>query len=195
MLPGFAADPSAARPRADRVIAAAGRLAAGLAAALGIAAPLHVHVAGQPQSAPHVLGGAWALAGIAAWCSGASRRSAALGAAWLGLAAGLWAGVSLGATPIDAAIVCLAAIAVLVHDRNVNTPPSELLGHAAELDSSGKPVPAPLAKKIGDMRKQVEEQRSYIARKEKERDDAVAHFDDELAHYRSLKPGDTADRR
>jgi len=72
---------------------------------------------------------------------------------------------------------------------------AELLGHAAELDSSGKPVPAPLAKKIGDMRKQVEEQRSYIARKEKERDDAVAHFDDELAHYRSLKPGDTADRR
>ena len=45
------------------------------------------------------------------------------------------------------------------------------------------------------MRKQVEEQRAYIARKEKEKDDTVAHFDDELAHYRSLKPGDTADRR
>ena len=133
MLPGFAADRPAARPRADRAVAGVGRLAAGLAAALGVAAPLHFHVAGQPQSAPHVLGGAWALAGIAAWCSGASRRSAALGAAWLGLVAGLWAGVSLGATPIDAAIVCLAAIAVLVHDRNVNTPPSELLGHAAVL--------------------------------------------------------------
>lgn len=72
---------------------------------------------------------------------------------------------------------------------------AELLGHAAELDSSGKPVPTLLAKKIGDMRKQVEDQRTYIARKEKERDDTVAHFDDELAHYRSLKPGDTADRR
>jgi hypothetical protein len=72
---------------------------------------------------------------------------------------------------------------------------AELLGHAAELDSSGKPVPPPLAKKIGDMRKQVEDQRSYIARKEKERDDNVSHFDDELAHYRSLKPGDTAERR
>ena len=73
---------------------------------------------------------------------------------------------------------------------------AELLGHAAELDSSGKPVPPPLAKQIGDMRKQVEEQRAYIARKEKERDDTVAHFDDELAHYRSLKPGgETAERR
>lgn len=72
---------------------------------------------------------------------------------------------------------------------------AELLGHAADLDSSGKSVPPPLAKKIGDMRKLVEDQRTYIARKEKERDNTVAHFDDELAHYRSLKPGDTADRR
>ena len=72
---------------------------------------------------------------------------------------------------------------------------AELLGHAAELDSSGKPVPQPLAKRIGDMRKQVEDQRTYIARKEKERDDTIGHFDDDLAHYRSLKPGDTADRR
>jgi hypothetical protein len=71
---------------------------------------------------------------------------------------------------------------------------AELLGHAAELDSSGKPVPTTLAKRIGDMRKQVEDQRSYIARKEKERNDTVAHFDDELAHYRSVKSGTEADR-
>jgi hypothetical protein len=72
---------------------------------------------------------------------------------------------------------------------------AELLGHAAELESSGKPVPPPLAKRIGDMRKQVEDQRTYIARKDKEREDTIAHFDDDLAHYRSLKPGDTADRQ
>ena len=72
---------------------------------------------------------------------------------------------------------------------------AELLGHAAELDSNGKPVPTTLAKKIADMRKQVEEQRTYIARKQKERDDIVAHFDDELAHYRNVKSGNGADRR
>jgi len=72
---------------------------------------------------------------------------------------------------------------------------AELLGHAAELDSNGKPIPANLAKKIADMRKQVEEQRTYIARKQKERDDTVAHFDEDLAHYRSLKEPQEAERR
>lgn len=72
---------------------------------------------------------------------------------------------------------------------------AELLGHAAELDANGKPVPAILAKKIADMRKQVEEQRTYIARKQKERDDTVGHFDEDLAHYRSLKEPQEADRR
>ena len=72
---------------------------------------------------------------------------------------------------------------------------AELLGHAAELDSSGKPVPPTLAKRIADMRKQVEDQRGYITRKETERDQTVARFDDDLAHYRSVKSGDGADRR
>jgi len=72
---------------------------------------------------------------------------------------------------------------------------AELLGHAADLDSNGKPIPANLTKKIADMRKQVEEQRTYISRKQKERDDTVAHFDDDLAHYRSLKEPQEADRR
>lgn len=72
---------------------------------------------------------------------------------------------------------------------------AELLGHAAELDANGKPVPANLAKKIADMRKQVEEQRTYIARKQGERDDTVAHFDEDLAHYRGLKGSQEADRR
>ncbi|HKE46787.1 MAG TPA: DUF4124 domain-containing protein [Rhodanobacteraceae bacterium] len=72
---------------------------------------------------------------------------------------------------------------------------AELLGHAAELDSSGKPVPTTLAKRIADLRKQVEDQRSYIDRKQKEREDTIAHFDDELAHYRSLKDKIEADRR
>jgi hypothetical protein len=72
---------------------------------------------------------------------------------------------------------------------------AELLGHAAELDANGKPVPTALAKKIADMRKQVEDQRTYITRKQKERDDTVAHFDDEIAHYRALKEPKEAERR
>ena len=162
MLPGFPADPSAARPRADRAAAAGGRLAAGVAAALGLAAPLHWHLAGQSQAAPHALGAAWALAGIAAWCSGAHRRSAALAFGWLGLAAGAWAGVSGGGSPIDTAAVCLAAVAVLAHDRNVNAPPSELLGHGAVLliafgstalgtTATGVPIDLGWAGRVGGM--------------------------------------------
>jgi hypothetical protein len=70
---------------------------------------------------------------------------------------------------------------------------AELLGHAAELDSSGKSVPPALAKRIADARKQVEDQRAFIARKEAERDQTVAKFDEDLAHYRALKaPKDAA---
>ncbi len=133
MFPGFPADPSAARPRADRAVAAGGRLSAGLAAALGLLSPVHWHVVGQPLSAPHTLGAAWTLAGLAAWCSGAHRRSAALAFGWLGLAVGGWAGLSGAASPLDAVAVCVVAGAVLAHDRNVNAPPAELLGHAAVL--------------------------------------------------------------
>jgi PAS domain S-box-containing protein len=129
MMSGFPADPSAARSRADRAAAAAGRLAAGLAAALGILSPVHWHAAGQPHLAPYTLGAAWALAGLALWCSGAHRRAAAIGFGWLGLVTGIWAGLSGATTPIAAGAVCLAAAAALVHNRNVNAPPSELLGH------------------------------------------------------------------
>ncbi|HVV97768.1 MAG TPA: DUF4124 domain-containing protein [Rhodanobacteraceae bacterium] len=72
---------------------------------------------------------------------------------------------------------------------------AELLGHAAELESSGKAVPSSLAKRIGDMRKLVEDQRAYITRKEGERDATVARFDEDLAHYRDLKAPKQADRQ
>jgi hypothetical protein len=72
---------------------------------------------------------------------------------------------------------------------------AELLGHAAELESTGKEVPSQLAKRIATSRKQVEDQRAYIARKETERTDVVAKFADELAHYRELKEKVASDRR
>jgi PAS domain S-box-containing protein len=131
MLPGLPTDPSAARSCAERPAAAAGRLAAGLTAAVGLLSL--VDVAGQPQVTAHLIGAAWACTGIALWCSGAHRRPASLGFGWLGLAAGIWAGGSGAATPLATLAVCLAAAAALIHDRNVNTPPSELLGHASVL--------------------------------------------------------------
>jgi len=133
MLPGFPADASATRSRADGRVAAAGRLAAGLAAALGVASPVHWHLAGLPQGAPHTLGAAWMLAGLAAWWSGAHRRSAALTFGWLALVVGVWGALTGGAPLIDTGAVCLAAMAVVAHDRNVNAPPSELLGQAGVL--------------------------------------------------------------
>jgi PAS domain S-box-containing protein len=130
MPPGYTAD-SAARPRAERAIAAVGRLAAGLTAALGLASPLHWHLAGRPDVGPHLLGGAWILAGVSAWCSGSHRRTPALAIGTLALLSGLAAGLTRAASPLEAAAVCLAAAAILLHDRNVNAPPSELLGYAA----------------------------------------------------------------
>jgi PAS domain S-box-containing protein len=120
----------AARRRTDSAVAAAGRLGAGVAAALGILSPVHWHTAGVPQLAPHMLGVAWCLAGIAAWCSGARRRTAAQVAAWLGVVVAASAGFAGAATTIDIAAVGLALAAVLVHERDVNAPPTELLGHA-----------------------------------------------------------------
>src|SRR5689334_13403971 len=130
MLPGYAAD-SAARSRADRAIAVVGRLAAGLTGALGVASPLHWHLVGQPASGPHLLGGAWVLTGIAAWCSGAHRRTPALTVGALALLSGLAAGLTRAASPLEALAVCVAAAAVLLHDRDVNAPPSDVIGYIA----------------------------------------------------------------
>jgi PAS domain S-box-containing protein len=133
MLPRSAADPSVPRPRAERAVAAVGRLAAGLAATFGVLSPLHWYLAGHPERLARTLGAAWALAGLAAWCSGAHRRSAGLTLGSLALATGAWAGVAGLASPLDAGAVCLAALAVVIHDRNVNAPPSEILGQCGVL--------------------------------------------------------------
>src|SRR6185503_10002135 len=121
-MPVTYADPSAHAPRLDRAIGAGGRLAAGLAAALGAASPLHWHLAGRPDLAPHALGASWMLVGVAAWASGARRRSLALGLSWLGILVGLSALAVRAAGPIDTALVLIGAVAVLVHERDVNAP-------------------------------------------------------------------------
>jgi hypothetical protein len=64
---------------------------------------------------------------------------------------------------------------------------AEMLGRAADLERSGKPVPPALSKQIEAQRGVVAKQKDYIAAKHKERVDTLQHFSDELAHYRELR--------
>ena len=129
-MPPFLDVPPLAPTRVDRIVAAAGRLAAGLAGAFGAAALLHALALDAPIVGHRALGLAWALIGASLWCSGAQRRTAALFTGWSGLAAGAWAVGVAGAPLVDTVALTLAALAVLLHERDVNAPPADLLGHA-----------------------------------------------------------------
>lgn len=64
---------------------------------------------------------------------------------------------------------------------------TDMLNRAADLERSGKPVPADLSRRIETQRGVVAKQKEYIAAKQKERDEATQRFADELAHYRDLR--------
>lgn len=64
---------------------------------------------------------------------------------------------------------------------------TEMLSHAAELDRNGKPVPATLQSQIDTLRRNIEQQKAYIASKGQEKVDAVKRFEGELARYRRLR--------
>lgn len=64
---------------------------------------------------------------------------------------------------------------------------SELLGHAAELEQAGQPVPADVTHQIIDVRKQIEEQRAFVGHKETERKNLAVKFEADIDHYRRLK--------
>lgn len=64
---------------------------------------------------------------------------------------------------------------------------TDMLGRAADLERTGKPVPAALSKQIETQRAVVSKQKDYIAGKQKERADTVQRFADDLAHYRELR--------
>ena len=128
-MPPFLDIPPLAPTRADRFVAAAGRLAAGLAGAFGAAAVLHAIALGGPIAGHRALGVAWALVGASLWCSGAHRRTAALLTGWSSMVAAAWAVGPAGAPLIDTVALTLAALAVLLHERDVNAPPADLLGH------------------------------------------------------------------
>lgn len=64
---------------------------------------------------------------------------------------------------------------------------TEMLSHAAELDRNGKPVPATLQNQIDTLRRNIEQQKAYIASKGQEKIDAVKRFEGELERYRRLR--------
>jgi PAS domain S-box-containing protein len=132
-MPPFLEPVPPAPSRADRVVPAIGRLAAGLAAAFGLASVLHALAVQAAIAGPRALGVAWTLVGAALWCSCAHRRTLALVLGWLGVAAGLSAVAVAGGPLADSLVLALAGVAVLVHERDVNAPPANLLGHAGVL--------------------------------------------------------------
>ena len=62
-----------------------------------------------------------------------------------------------------------------------------LLSHAADLERSGKPIPATLRQQIESLRANVEKQKAYITAKQQEKVDSTAKFETELAHYREIR--------
>ena len=64
---------------------------------------------------------------------------------------------------------------------------SEMLAHAADLDRTGKPVPATLQQQIDMLRVGIEKQKAYIANKNAEKEASAKRFEAELAHYREVQ--------
>lgn len=63
---------------------------------------------------------------------------------------------------------------------------SDLLAHAAQLEQSGKPVPPVQQSSIETARRQTEEQRTFLARREAEKKELRSEYDVTLQRYRDL---------
>jgi hypothetical protein len=64
---------------------------------------------------------------------------------------------------------------------------ADLLGRAAEEERNNKTLPEAQAKQLTRVRKQVDDQRLAVERRQGERDDATSGFEAEIARYRELK--------
>lgn len=64
---------------------------------------------------------------------------------------------------------------------------ADLLDRAAEAERGDKTLPEAQAKQLAALRKQVDDQRLAVERREHERDQATAQFEVETARYRELK--------
>ncbi|MFN7782228.1 MAG: DUF4124 domain-containing protein [Lysobacterales bacterium] len=65
----------------------------------------------------------------------------------------------------------------------------EQLAHAASLERAGKPVPATVQSTIAAARRQVEDQREFLNKRETERQNLQTEYDAILQRYRLLKAG------
>jgi len=63
---------------------------------------------------------------------------------------------------------------------------AELLAHAADLERSGKPVPAELRKRLTDQRQTVADERNAVMHLQKQREAAAIQLNAELQRYRVL---------
>ncbi|MFY8135531.1 MAG: DUF4124 domain-containing protein [Aquimonas sp.] len=63
------------------------------------------------------------------------------------------------------------------------------LAHAASLERAGKPVPATVQSTIAAARRQVEDQREFLNKRETERQNLQTEYDAILQRYRLLKAG------
>lgn len=64
---------------------------------------------------------------------------------------------------------------------------ADLLGRAAEEERNKKPLSDAQARQLAKMRKQVDDQRLAVERRQAEREAAVSSFESETARYRELK--------
>jgi hypothetical protein len=64
---------------------------------------------------------------------------------------------------------------------------ADMLGRAAEEERAKRDVPEAQLKQVAKMRKQVDDQRLAVARRQVDRETALAGFRDETARYRELK--------
>ena len=64
---------------------------------------------------------------------------------------------------------------------------ADLLGRAAEEERNKKPLSDAQARQLARMRKEVDDQRLAVERRQGEREAAVGSFETETARYRELK--------
>lgn len=76
-----------------------------------------------------------------------------------------------------------ARIGIRSHEKSL----ADLLEHAANLERNGKPVPPSINDAITQTRNQINEQRVFLERREKENTTLRAEYEALLARYRELK--------
>jgi hypothetical protein len=64
---------------------------------------------------------------------------------------------------------------------------TELLAHAADLEHSGKSIPASISKRIADQRQTVNDERSALVQRRADFANAQIRFAAQLEHYRKLR--------